>query len=284
MQALFADLERFQLYPYQALAEGEGYTYKSEVPVDFVAHLIVHQFRKIYRNEVLLRTSASADLSTPATYEVLSHPAITARFELRLIDLNRGEILWSAMRDSTLVVPHDQRLFLYNPEKYPGWTHPDLLREYLAEVIRLQYLDPLVGSALSVADLWFLSDPADDVETAQHLLTNLINSFYTEIDGNLPLEGRITAVFPDSARGEVQAQLDLGARHGLTPRLRLEVWRPSDSPQKVGQVEVVQVDSTHAVVRLRRLEKPFRQRGESLLPDDRVISRKRASGRRRSLL
>ena len=91
----------------------------------------------------------------------------------------------------------------------------------------------------------------------------------------------MAALLP-AANGPPLAPLGIGAGHGVVPRLRLDVWRGVSTPEKVGQIEVVQIDSTTAVARLRRLEKPFRQRGGGLLPDDRAVSRKRASGRRRN--
>jgi hypothetical protein len=59
--------------------------------------------------------------------------------------------------------------------------------------------------------------------------------------------------------------------------MRLDVWRPQPSQQKVGQVEVVELDSTTAIARLRKIEKKLKKRGEGLQKQDRVISHKRPS-------
>ncbi len=40
------------------------------------------------------------------------------------------------MRDSTVLVPHDPYIYLYNPKKYPGLSHPALIRTHLSRIIR----------------------------------------------------------------------------------------------------------------------------------------------------
>ena len=54
--------------------------------------------------------------------------------------------------------------------------------------------------------------------------------------------------------------------------------------QKVGELEIVQVDSTTSIAILKGLDKRIRKQGEGLQPLDRVISPKRPpSGRRNPL-
>ena len=101
-----------------------------------------------------------------------------------------------------------------------------------------------------------------------------------DIDANLPLEGRIAAILPQQ-KGKSRVQLNIGAQHGLASRMRLEVWRPEPSQQKVGQLEVVATDSTTAIAKLRKLDKKLKKSGEGLQLQYRVISAKRRS--RRSL-
>jgi hypothetical protein len=108
------------------------------------------------------------------------------------------------------------------------------------------------------------------------MLAGLITSVSAELDANLPLEGRIKAMLPE-AEGRKRVVLDIGARDGLTVRLRLDVWRPLPAQQKVGQIEIVGVDSTTSIAWIRKIEKKFRKRGEGPEPGDRVISRKRSA-------
>jgi len=76
-------------------------------------------------------------------------------------------------------------------------------------------------------------------------------------------------------KGKPHVQLNIGAQHGLVRKMRLQVLRPDPSDQKVGQLEVVEVDSTTAIARLRKLDKKLRKHGEGLQLQDRVISPKR---------
>jgi hypothetical protein len=115
---------------------------------------------------------------------------------------------------------------------------------------------------------------------AKGLLKGLAADLAADIDANIPLEGRIAAILPEQ-KGKAHVQLNIGAQHGLASRMRLDVWRPEPSQQKVGQLEVVEIDSTTAIARLRKLDKKLRERGEGLQLQDRVISSKRPA--RRSL-
>lgn len=279
MKSLLAVMGRFRAADWAALPRGEGYEYRASEPPEYGVHVIVHQFGKIYRNRLIPR-SGYAQMAGGGEFRAISQPAIAGKLEVRLVDPGTGDTFWSGLRDSTAIVPHDPDVFLFNPDKYSGWTPPPLIQAHLAGILRLQQSDPAVGSALLAADLWHVSTPADDAWVARNLLTNLVSVFYTDIDGNLPLEGRVAALLPGAGDRQL-VRLDIGAGDGLVPRLRLDVWRGSPTSEKVGQIEVVQIDSTTAVARLRRLEKSFRQRGGGLLPDDRVVSRRRASARRR---
>ncbi|MEW6756395.1 MAG: hypothetical protein AB1505_36295 [Candidatus Latescibacterota bacterium] len=282
LAALVTSVGRCRTHAWQVQGTDGDYVYAGGGPVDFVAHLVVHRFGRIYRNRLVPRGLVGAASATPSPYEVLSFPAVAARFELRLVDPERGRVHWSATRDSTLLVPYDRTRFILNPERYPGWTHPDMLQAHLVGILRLQHEDAAVGSTLSAADVWFVSSPADAAQTAQRLLTELTRSFAPELDAGLPLEGRIAEVRL-SGEGETQAVVDIGGRHGLTPRLRLEVRRAAAPSPKVGQLEVICVDSTTALARLRKLEKPFRQSGEGLQVGDRVVSRRRDVNREKEL-
>ncbi|MBI2501953.1 MAG: hypothetical protein HYW07_01820 [Candidatus Latescibacteria bacterium] len=280
MRVSLAQVGRFQILNWDATAKENHYTYYGSGTIDAVVHVILHRANKIFRNQVIYSYGTAPEYKGPQEggldYEVVALPAISARLEVRLVNLQKNIVLWSALGDSTAIVPYDGRVFIFNPRKYPGMTHPQLIRDYLADLMRLQQTNRAVDRLLDVADRWFISRPINDLQIAQALLTSLAKSFSGALDLNLPLEGQISALLP-AEQGMQLVRLNIGAQHGLVPRLRLEVWRPLPAVQKVGQVEVMQVDSTTAVARLKGLEKQLRKRGEGLHLLDRVISPKRPS-------
>ncbi|MEE2659864.1 MAG: hypothetical protein VX733_15255 [Candidatus Latescibacterota bacterium] len=290
MRDLLRDLDRVETLNWRARFDGNrSYVFEGREEVDYVVHTMVHRLYKIYRNRVVYAHNVShgqfasgstlAANESQSAYEVLSLPAVIARIEVRLIDRARNKALWSGMRDTTVHLNYDLNIFIYNPEKYPGWTPEHLVRSHMASFLRLQDTNSSVGAMLRVADRWFLSDPAEDVETSRSMLSGLVGSFYNDLDGNLPLEARIDSL---AVQGEeTRALLSIGAAHGLAPKHRLDVRR-SHTDEKVGQLEVIRVDSVSAVARLRKLEKKIRKRGEGLLLSDRVISRRRTSNRSRT--
>ena len=285
IRSLLADLGRFRTLPFQMSCDADDPVYLGSRSVDFVIQITLDKADKIYRNQILYshgpllsNRPGDAGRNSEAPYEVISLPAVTGQFEVRLADPHRDKILWSSLRDSTAVVPIDERIFLYNSRKYPGLTHPELLRTFMADIQRLKQVNRSVDRALTMSDRWFVSQPSHDVEIAQELFRGLVASLAADLDSNLPLEGRIDAMLP-TKKSKPYVQLNIGAQHGLTPRMRLEVWRPQPSSQKVGQVEVVEIDSTTAVARLRKLDKKLKKRGEGPQVLDRVISRKRHSER-----
>lgn len=283
MHRLFATLGRFRIFQLQISGEENRPTYLGAQSVDFVVHMTLNKAYKIYSNQVLYPNYAipnRGDQAGGPPYEVISLPAITGQLEAKLVDPHKDRIFWSALRDSTAIVPYDEQIFLYNSWKYPGLSHPGLLRAFLADILRLQQVNSSVERALNASDRWFVSAPNRDAEIAAGLLQGLAASFTADLDGNLPLEGRIEAMLPEQ-QGKPHVLLNIGERHGLEPRLRLEIWRPLPSAQKVGQLEVVEVDSTTAIARLRKLDKKLKKRGEGLQLLDRAISLKRPA--RRSL-
>ena len=280
IKLLLSGLGRFETVAWNAVGEGRKYRYFGPGDVDFVAHATIYKLGKIYRNETLYYNPgypAEFKQDGDKPYEIISRPAITSRLKLSLVDQERGKVLWSALRDSTVIVPHDPYTYLYNPSKYPRLSHPELIRSHLSSIIRLQSNNTSVERSMVMSDRWFVSSPEKDVKISQSLLAALLASFHPGLDGNLPLEGRIDSVLSLERKGKPQVLLNIGARDGIYPKLRLEVWRPEPSQQKVGQIEVVRVDSFSAVATVRKVEKKLRKRGEGPDPGDRVISRKRRS-------
>lgn len=282
VRSAIAAVGRFRTRRLPPLPEGE-HSDPAAQSVDFIVRVALNKAHKVYTNEILHNTrgglsdDAVRERAGGSPREVVSLPSLTAEVEVRLVDPHRDHILWSATRENTVVVPHDKRLFIYNAWKYPGSSDPGVVGAFLADILRLQQTSRWVDRALGVSDRWFISRPGDDLRAIRDLLRELALSFGTDIDDNLPLEGRIQAMVT-GAESEGEILLNIGEQHGLVPRLRLDLWPPRHAQRKVGQIEVVSVDSTTAVARLRKLDRKLKNSGEDL-HGYRVISRKRTSRR-----
>ena len=286
IRELLAGLGRFQVFELDAPTRGASPAYRDSEDIDLAVHVFLLRAEKTFRNQIIYSFES---LGLPPLYgaqegglgyEIVSLPAIDARLEIRLADPHNNKVSWSAQRDSTATVPYDGQVFILNTRKYPGLTPPRLLQEHLAGLMRLRQDNSSVDRLLDVADRWFVSKPAADIKVSHALLDAMVRSLAEDLDSNLPLEGQVAKLLP-SQEGELRVQLDIGAQHGLVPNLRLGVWRPLPATQKVGEVEVVTVDSTTATARLRKLDKKIRKQGEGLQPQDRVISPKRPPKGRR---
>ena len=276
---LFADLGRFHAVRLSSIGDAHDSVYQEGESIDYIAHFILNKAYKTYHNQVInyYENSGLFDDGGPSedrSYEVISLPAFVGQLEVKLVDLHRDKIFWSDLRDSSAVIPYDKQLYLYNTWKYPGASHPGLVRAFLADLLRLQMADSATERALNVAERWFVSKPSSDLAVARGLLHGLANNLAPDLDANLPLEGRIAALLPER-KGKPHVRLNIGTQHGLTKRMRFDVWRPRPSQQKVGQIEVIDVDSTTAIARLRKLDKKLKKRGDGLQLQDRVISPKR---------
>lgn len=278
LRDIFADMGRFRAVRLRSIGEARDPVYQGEESVDYIAHFMLNKAYKTYHNKVIhyenLGRFDDGRPSEDRSYEVISLPAIVAQLEVKLEDPRRDRIFWSDLRDSSAVIPYDKQLYLYNSWKYPGASHPSLTRAFLADLLRLQMANPSTERALNVAERWFISNPSSDLAVARGVLKGLADNLAPDLDANLPLEGRIAALLP-ARKGKPHVRLNIGARHGLLKRMRFDVWRPRPSQQKVGQIEVVEMDSTTAIARLRKLDKELKKRGDSLQIQDRVISPKR---------
>ena len=67
----------------------------------------------------------------------------------------------------------------------------------------------------------------------------------------------------------------MGYKDGIHKKARLDVLRPEMPDPKIGQVEVLSVDSTSAIGYLRKLERTVRKRGDTVHIGDQIVSRKR---------
>ena len=112
--------------------------YHGAESVDYIAHFILNKAYKTYHNQVnyffnnenAFNPFDDGGVSEDQRYEVVSKPAIIAQLEIKLINPRRNRIFWSDLRDSSATIPYDEQLFLYNTWKYPGASHPGLIRAF----------------------------------------------------------------------------------------------------------------------------------------------------------
>ena len=287
MQAIFKALGRCEILDRHPDLPRADQSHRESGAVDIEARVTVLQLYKSYRNKLFLGTHDDINVFdefyyAPGTEEVIAEPVIVGRLELDLVDARKGKRFWSRLSDSTATIPYHNHRYIINPAKHPGATHPELLQNHMADILRLSNVpgSPLRYS-LDAADRWFISAPRDDIHTARGLLKGLAASFYTAVDSHLPLEGQVVELLPEE-KGKRRVLLNIGATHGVVPGLKFEVRRPLPASQKVGQIQVIKVDSTTAIARVRKIDRHLRKRGEGLQPGDRAISKKRKSTRTRS--
>ncbi len=276
----FENIVRCKVMPQAVTLDARGRSrFDDKDDADYALHFIIRRLDKFFRNRTTYQsgydysnTNYSAGQSSPR--EIIALPVLSAAIEVRLILLERGKVMWSTLQDSTVQMPHGKR-FVYNPEKYPGFTHPEIMRDYVAPILRQRLRRPSALRMLTVADRWYLSDSTEDITAAGALLKGMIDDLMPQIDARLPLYGSIISFMGADKKNRQQFQLDLGTKHGIVEKARLDVFRQSTAAEKVGQVEIVSVDSSSSVARLRKLERSVRKRGETLAIGDRVISRQR---------
>jgi hypothetical protein len=256
-------------------------------------HVALRKAHKVFSNEIRARRQGEwtdeglGPEDGGRQYEVVSLPAVVSELNAELLGAKGERVLWSAVIDSTLFVARDEEFFLYNSWKYPGSSHPDMVKAFLADLLRLQQANRWVERTLAVSDRWFLSRPGDDLEASDHLARLLAEQVADEVAARLPLTGRIVEILRGDG-DETLARVDLGRRHGLRPGLPLEVYRPEPSGSHIARLEVVRADSATAIARLvesRLLESRLDEdrstetHRDAPRADDVVLSRHRPSRR-----
>ena len=254
--------------------------------LDFVLVVTLHKSGKSYRNRVfyfrdgdLFHAVVQPQVEQDFPYEVVSEPSAVVQLGMELSD-SGDRVIWSSIIDSTAIVPYDRQVFLYNTDRYPGVTHPDLLHRYHSGLTRLRMGNPQADRMLDVSDRWFVSRTRDDLETIRSLLKSAVASSYGELDGHLPLAGKILEIEPTTERGKPKLTLDIGFGHGAIPKMRLKVTRSRlGETNKVGEIEITELDSLFSTAESRKIEKWLRKKGAGFEVGDRVFSKKRRSAR-----
>jgi hypothetical protein len=280
--ANFTAIDRCEVALLAATLDARGRSvFADEADAEYALHFILRHIDKLFRNRTIYQSGYDVDRNQVGyegaesqSREIVALPALSSAMEVRLIDLNRNKVIWSTLQDSTVLVAHDNH-FVYNAEKYPGFTHPEIIRDYIAPILRQRQRRPAALRMLAAADRWFLSKPTDDIAAAEALLEGMVNDLMPAVDAQLPLYGTIISLAGADEKKRPLFRLDIGSQQGLVKKLRLDVFRDSMAAKKIGQVEVVSVDSSSSIARLHKLERSVRKRGESLAIGDLVFSRKR---------
>lgn len=242
----------------------------------FTLRLQLRRFSKIFRNRGLYqaRDQLSPTAQEPIMREMIALPVLSGAIEAHLINDQREKTIWSTLHDSSTMLAHNGR-FIYNLEKYPGYTPPDLIRDYAVPILRHRSKRPSALRMLSAADRWYISNADKDLVSAYAMLRQMVADLIPEIDANLPLSGSIVSQVGLDHKRRPMFQLDLGMDVGIREKMKLEVFRPGKSGAKIGQIEIVSVDSSFSVGRVRKLERSVRRRGATIDVGDVVISRQR---------
>lgn len=242
----------------------------------FALYLTLRRFGKLFRNRSLYHTrqDLAATAQEPMSYEMMSLPVLSGALEARLVNLKNEKTTWSALHDSSVLLPHHEN-FIYNPEKYPGLMPQDIIRDYAVPILRMRSLRPSALRMLAVADRWYISDEAEDRTAAVEMLKGMVADLVPEIDAHLPLYGSVDSLAGRDKKDRPLVRINLGYKDGIHKKARLDVLRPEMPDPKIGQVEVLSVDSTSAIGYLRKLERTVRKRGDTVHIGDQIVSRKR---------
>lgn len=258
---------------------------KSHQPAEYILVSTLHKSGKSYRNRVhyfregdVFQAVVQPQINQDFPYEVVSEPGVSIQLAMSLKNAE-NRVIWSSVTDSTSILPYDNQVFLYNTDRYPGITHPELLHRYHAGLTRLRFSTPQVDRMLSVSDRWFVSDPKKDLESLRFLLKGVVASNFQELDGHLPLIGSILAIKPTKKKDKPELTVGIGYNHGAIPKLRLNVRKGGINGDKIGEIELIHVDSTKSIAKTRKIDKKLRKRGEGFQLSDCVISKKRRSSR-----
>jgi hypothetical protein len=104
-------------------------------------------------------------------------------------------------------------------------------------------------------------------ELSIQTMVDVLKNMAKKITGSFPMEGTIVDVLPEN-----RVQIDMGQDFRLKKKTRFYVFRQSKVglPIQIGEIEVTQVQNTHAVGKVRKVSEP----GKNLRIGDRITSQK----------
>ena len=200
-------------------------------------------------------------------------PAFSAAIEVRLINPAQRKILWSTLQDSTVLLPHSNN-FVYNVDKYPGYTPPEVIRDYVAPILMQRFRSPSSLRMLQAADRWYISDPSEDAATGGRLLRKWCGLCFPILMLSCLYSGPLLPNWPLTKK-QTSGKLDIGANQGINLDLKLDVFRKGTRDIKIGELKITSVGASTSAARLHKLERSIKRSGGQLAVGDGVLSTKR---------
>ena len=275
----FSMIPRCRIVAHEATIDSRGQSqYVPRKDVNYIAHFVLRRADKLFRNRTLYYSDPSSvtplGIEDTMPGETLALPAFSAAIEVRLINPAQRKTLWSTLQDSTVLLPHSNN-FVYNVDKYPGYTPPEIIRDYVAPILMQRFRSPSSLRMLQAADRWYISDPSEDAATGGRLLAEMVRALFPYLDAELPLFGTIIAELAPDEKNRPQYRLDIGANQGINLDLKLDVFRKGTRDIKIGELKIISVGASTSAARLHKLERSIKRSGGQLAVGDGVLSTKR---------
>ena len=275
----FQGISRCRIVSHLATLDNRGRSqYTPRNDIDYLLHLVLRRADKLFRNRTIYFSNPNRAISLGVEDtqpgETLALPVFSAAIEVRLIDPKRRRILWSTLQDSTVSLPHSNN-YVYNVDKYPGYTPSEVIRDYVAPILMQRFRSPSSLRMLQAADRWYISDEKVDAAAGGRLLAEIIRNILPQIDAQLPLVGNIVSELAPDGKSRPQYTINVGANQGIVIDLKLDVFSKRFRDTKVGELKVVSVEESTAVARLHKLDRSMQKSGGKVSVGDEVLSEKR---------
>ena len=275
----FQGISRCRIVSHAATLDSRGQSqYTPRKDIDYLLHLVLRRADKLFRNKTIYFSNPNSAISLGVEDtqggETLALPVFSAAIEVRLIDPIKRRVLWSTLQDSSVLLPHSNN-YVLNVDKYPGYTPPEVIREYVAPILMQRFRSPSSLRMLQAADRWYISDAEKDGAVGGRLLTEIVRNILPQVDAQLPLFGTIVSELAPDGKNRPQYVLDVGANQGIVVNLKLDVYSKRLRDTKVGELKIVSVEPSISVARLHKLDRSLRKSGGSIAMGDEVLSKKR---------
>lgn len=275
----FQGISRCRIVSHAATLDSRGQSqYTPRNDIDYLLHLVLRRADKLFRNKTIYFSNPNSAISLGVEDtqggETLALPVFSAAIEVRLIDPIKRRVLWSTLQDSSVLLPHSNN-YVLNVDKYPGYTPPEVIREYVAPILMQRFRSPSSLRMLQAADRWYISDAEKDGAVGGRLLTEIVRNILPQVDAQLPLFGTIVSELAPDGKNRPQYILDVGANQGIVVNLKLDVYSKRLRDTKVGELKIVSVEPSISVARLHKLDRSIRKSGGSIAMGDEVLSKKR---------
>ena len=275
----FQVISRCRIVSHAATLDSRGQSqYTPRNDIDYLLHLVLRRADKLFRNKTIYFSNPNSAISLGVedtqAGETLALPVFSAAIEARLIDPIKRRVLWSTLQDSSVLLPHSNN-YVLNVDKYPGYTPPEVIKEYVAPILMQRFRSPSSLRMLQAADRWYISDAEKDGAVGGRLLAEIVRNILPQVDAQLPLFGTIVSELAPDGKNRPQYTLDVGANQGIVVNLKLDVYSKRLRDTKVGELKIVSVEPSTSVARLHKLDRSIRRSGGSIAMGDEVLSKKR---------